>query len=47
MKYIILIISIIIGIRTASYGFYEIKKNSNILRWNWRNTYCYYMFCFS
>ena len=47
MKYIILILSIIISIRTGSYGVYEIKKNSNILRWYYRNTNCYYIFAIS
>lgn len=47
MKYLVLFISIIISARTASYGIYEIKKNSNILRWHYRNINCYYMFSFS
>ena len=29
MKYLILILSIIIFFKTISYGFYEIKNNSN------------------
>ena len=29
MKYLIIILSIFISIRCLSYGYYEIKKNSN------------------
>lgn len=46
MKYIIFILSILITIRTISYGFYEIKKNSNILRWYFCNINCYSQFVF-
>ena len=42
MKYLVLVLSIIISIKTASYGVYEIKKNSNLLRWYYRNNNCYY-----
>ena len=42
MKYLVLILSIVISIRTASYGVYEIKKNSNLPRWYYRNNNCYY-----
>lgn len=31
MKFIILILSMIIGIKTVSYGIYEMKKNNNKL----------------
>jgi len=41
MKYVILIISIYICIKTFSYGIYEIKKNSNLSRWYFRDNYCY------
>lgn len=41
MKYLVLILSIIISIKTVSYGVYEIKKNSNLLRWYYRNNNCY------
>lgn len=47
MKYIILITSIIVCIKTASYGIYEIKKNSNKLRRYYRNINCYYFFIVS
>lgn len=30
MKYLIIFFSLFIGIRCASYGYYEIKKNSNV-----------------
>lgn len=42
MKYLVLILSIVISIKTASYGIYEIKKNSNLPRWYYRNNNCYY-----
>ena len=44
MQYLILISSIIVLIKTISYGIYEIKKNSNLPRWYFRNNYCYYCF---
>lgn len=44
MQYIVLILSIIVAIRTASYGIYEIKNNNNISRWNYRDTNCYCYF---
>lgn len=42
MKYLILVASIIASVRTISYGIYEIKNNSNLSRWNFRNINCYY-----
>ncbi len=41
MKYLILVLSIFISIKTVSYGIYEIKKNSNLSRWYCRNNNCY------
>lgn len=47
MKYLILVFSIYIFIKTISYGIYEIKKNSNLPRWYYRDNNCYYWPCLS
>lgn len=41
MKYLVLILSVIVFIKTISYGIYEIKKNSNLSRWNFRDNNCH------
>jgi len=47
MKYLILAFSIYIFIKTVSYGIYEIKKNSNLPRWFYRDNNCYNYPCLS
>ena len=47
MRFLVLFLSIIVGIRTISYGIYEIKKNSNLSRWYYRDNNCYHCFTIS
>ena len=42
MQILIFVLSISISVKAISYGIYEIKKNSNLLRWYCRNNNCYY-----
>lgn len=41
MKYLVLVVSIFVFIKTTSYGIYEIKNNSNLPRWYHHNINCY------